>query len=221
MRPVRRWCQCPAMCRSVSGSRGSGCSVLRSGVRGRARQPSAENECSVRDVLSTCLCTWPLCPFSVPLATHFPFGYIAGDRPVRPLIQTHGFGSKGGGLFESRAPTPSPPQTLQTPSFSNLRFWNCQRRPKFFSGLLGHFFFTWCVYMKSTKTNLTRTGIRPPGRTLEQQQPSRTHHEYHQEVVARGLIPNFPFISKDQYQMFPLLILAIPTKNLLNFSLPW
>ena len=44
-----------------------------------------------------------------------------------------------------------------------------------------------------------------------------THQEItatiHEEATARGLIPNFSFISKDQLQNFPLLILALPKKR--------
>ena len=49
------------------------------------------------------------------------------------------------------------------------------------------------------------------------QQPSRGHQEItvaiHQEATARDLIPSFSFISKDPFQIFPPLILALPKKN--------
>ena len=54
-------------------------------------------------------------------------------------------------------------------------------------------------------------------RCVKGQQPSRGHQEItaaiHYEATARDLIPNFSFISKDQFQMFPPLILALPKKT--------
>ena len=45
---------------------------------------------------------------------------------------------------------------------------------------------------------------------------TRGHQEIaaiHQEATARDLIPKFSFISKDQFQKSPPLILALPKKN--------
>ena len=53
-------------------------------------------------------------------------------------------------------------------------------------------------------------------RCVKGQQPSRGHQEItaaiHYDATARDLIPNFSFISKDQFQIFPPLILALPKK---------
>ena len=70
---------------------------------------------------------------------------------------------------------------------------------------------------------------RPPGNI---QQPSRAHQDKTVTIQhalgnnsnhplgskARGLIPKISFISKDQFQKLPLLILAIPPKNPSNKS---
>ena len=54
-------------------------------------------------------------------------------------------------------------------------------------------------------------------RCVKGQQPSRGHQEItaaiHYEATARDFIPKFSFISKDQFQIFPPLILAFPKKN--------
>ena len=59
-------------------------------------------------------------------------------------------------------------------------------------------------------------------RCVKGQHPSRGHQEItaaiHCEATARDLIPKFSFISKDQFQNFPTLILALPKKKPSNCS---
>ena len=59
-------------------------------------------------------------------------------------------------------------------------------------------------------------------RYVKGQQPSRGHQEITAaipyEATARDLIPKFPFISKDQFQTSPPLILALPKKKPSNYS---
>ena len=59
-------------------------------------------------------------------------------------------------------------------------------------------------------------------RCVKGQQPSRGHQEITAaipyEATARDLIPDFSFISKDQFQIFPPLILALPKKTPPNYS---
>ena len=54
-------------------------------------------------------------------------------------------------------------------------------------------------------------------RCVKGRQPSRGHQEItaatHYEATARDLIPNFSFIFKDQFQIPPPLILALPKKT--------
>ena len=59
-------------------------------------------------------------------------------------------------------------------------------------------------------------------RCAKGQQPSRAHQEItvaiHYEATAKDLIPKISFISKDQFQTPPPLILALPKKNPSNYS---
>ena len=62
-------------------------------------------------------------------------------------------------------------------------------------------------------------------RCVKGQPPSRGHQEItaaiHYEATARDLVPKFSFISKDQFQIPPPLILALPKKNPLKLFPRW